>query len=68
MKWRPAVGVGVALALVVTAGLAFWLGEKHAVGVVSIKRVTAPAIANAMEGDRFYAEYGHSTLLVNGTV
>lgn len=68
MKRRIAVGLGFALLLMVTAVLAFFLGDKHATGGMSIKRVTATEIANAMKDDRFYADYGQSTLLVNGTV
>ena len=35
---------------------------------LSIKRVTATEIANAMQEDRFYADYRQNTLLVDGIV
>ena len=68
VKRQIAVGLGLALVHVVTAALAFFLGDKHATDGMSIKRVTATEIANAMKDDRFYADYGPSTLLVAGTV
>ena len=54
--------------IVVTAGIAFSLGTKHAQGDLSIKRVSATDVANAMKEDRFYADYSESTLVVAGTV
>ncbi|MDQ2933744.1 MAG: hypothetical protein M3R49_01975 [Chloroflexota bacterium] len=64
---RIAVGLCSALVIVVTAVLAFFLGATHAMDGLSIKRVTATEIANAMQDDRFFTDYGQSTLLVDGT-
>jgi hypothetical protein len=34
----------------------------------TVAQVTADQVAQAMDEDRFYATYGHSTLLIQGTV
>jgi hypothetical protein len=68
VRRRIAVGVGLALVVVATAALAFLLGGMQALDGLSIKRVTATQIANAMQEDRFYTDYRESTLLVDGVV
>ena len=68
VRWRVAVGLGAALVFVVVAVVAFFVGGTHAMDGLSIKRVTATEIANAMRDDRFFADYGQRTLLVDGTV
>jgi hypothetical protein len=45
----------------------FFLGDKHAVDSLTVKRVTPNQVSAAMTGDHFYSDYRESTLLVTGT-
>ena len=58
----------LAIVLLVVAAVAFFLGDKHAVQTMTIKRVTPDQAAVAMKGDYFYSNYRENTLLVSGTV
>ena len=53
------LGLGVA---------AFFLGDKHGVESMSVKRITPDQAAAAMKGDYFYSNYRENTLLVSGSV
>ncbi len=68
MTRRLVAVLAVSSVIVGTACLAFFVGYRHARGATSIDRVTASEIANAMKADRFYADYGHRVLLVDGIV
>ncbi len=68
MKRLIAAGIALTFVIVVTAGAAFFLGTRYAQGNLSIKRVTATDLANAMKEDRFYADYGANSLLVSATI
>jgi hypothetical protein len=57
----------VVLVIVIYAG-SFFLGDKHALQSMTIKRVAPTQLANAMKGDYFYSKYGENTLLISGTV
>jgi len=56
------------LVLIVVGFASFFLGSKHAVESMTIKRVTPTQIAEAMKGDHFYSDYKENTLLVKGTI
>lgn len=68
VRRRIAVGLGSALVIILMVVAAFFLGGHYALDGLSTKRVTATEIANAMRDDRFYSDFGQSTLLVEGTV
>ena len=53
---------------VAVGGVSFFLGDKHALEALRIQEVTPTQIANAMQEDRFFAEYRERTLLVTGAV
>jgi len=61
----------VVFALVVVAVLCtafYFLGSMKAVQKMSFKRVTPNQIADAMQQDHFYSDFGHKTLIVKGKV
>ena len=62
-----AVCGAVLLVLAVVAVGSFFLGDKHALDSLAIKRVTPSQVSAAMSADHFYSDYGESTLLVTGT-
>jgi hypothetical protein len=68
VRRRIAVGLGLAVVVLGIVVVAFLLGGRSAMVGLSIKRVTATDIANAMKDDHFYSDYGQSTLLLDGTV
>jgi hypothetical protein len=49
-------------------GVSYFLGDKHALETLRVRRVTPDQIAKAMKDDRFFADYRERTLLVTGTV
>jgi len=58
-----------ALAAILIVGLgAFWFGTLRARQNVGIVRVGVAEVANAMQQDRFYADYGDTVLLFSGKV
>jgi hypothetical protein len=58
-----------ALAAIVIVGLgAFWFGTLQARQNVGVVRVGVAEVANAMQQDRFYADYGNSALLFSGKI
>ena len=58
-------------ALVILSGVsagAFLLGERHALGELTVVEATPDQLAAAMQDDRFYSAYSERTLLVHGLV
>jgi hypothetical protein len=43
--------------LVVASGGFFFLGARHAVQTLAIRRVTPDQVSNAMRDDHFYSDY-----------
>jgi len=60
--------VGGIASLVVVGAAVFFLGGKHAVETMSIKRASANELAEAMKHDHFFSSYKENTLLVQGIV
>jgi len=60
--------VAVVLLVIVLALGSYFLGDKHGVETMSVKRVNPTQIAEAMKGDHFYSDYRENSLLVSGTV
>ncbi len=54
--------------LVVASGGCFFLGARHAVQTLAIRRVTPDQVSNAMRDDHFYSDYNEATLVIRGTV
>lgn len=62
LGWAGAFAIGLALLIGLTA-----CGQRPT-ALNKAVLVSADQIAKAMQGDRFYSDYGHQTLLVKGTV
>ena len=69
MKQAKFLKLTVAVLVVIFIGLgSFFLGDKHGVESMRIKRVTPTEIAQAMKDDHFWRTYRENTLLVTGTL
>ena len=58
----------LAVVLVGVCAVSLFLGDKYAVGRLSVKPVSPDQIATAMEQDEFFSSYREVTLVVRGTV
>jgi len=65
---KPFLYLGTVAVLVVLGAGIFFLGDRHGLQTMSIQRATPDLLANAMEGDHFYSDYGKNTLIVQGVV
>jgi len=64
----PAVGVLAVAAGVVAVVGSFWLGGRHALGNAVIVDVSADQVAQAMQDDHYYSDYGSDVLIIHGSV
>lgn len=58
----------VALALIFANGASFWFGNLHARQSVGIVKVSPTQLADAMQRDGFYRQYGDAAVLFTGKV
>jgi hypothetical protein len=61
------LGVAIAAILFVGAG-SFWFGRLHALQSVGVERVGVAQLADAMQQDHFYSDYGSAALLFSAKV
>src|SRR6202521_1560732 len=62
------LAVGALVLLICLAGCGLLREPLATPRPTSVVQVTADQVAQAMDGDRFYATYGQTTLLIQGTV
>jgi hypothetical protein len=56
------------LAAALLGGVSFFWGDEHAPQTMVITRATPDQLANAMQQDAFFSDYGASTLFIDATV
>ena len=54
--------------LAAVAAVAFFLGDGHALGTLSVRHVSPDQAATAMQSDGFYSDYREATLIIRGLV
>ena len=59
---------GVVVLLLIANIGSYWFGNLHARQVAGIQRVTPAEMADAMQQDNFYSNYGGAALLFSGTI
>jgi hypothetical protein len=60
--------ITAALGAILIVGLSsFWFGSLHARQTMGVERVTAAQLADAMQQDHFYSDYGNAAVLFSGT-
>lgn len=60
--------LGACIAIVIVGLGSFWEGNLHARQSAGIERVTAGQLADAMQQDSFYSDFGNAAVLFSGNV
>ena len=60
--------IGVIVALLGGVGIAFLLGERHALESLTVIEATPDELAAAMQNDEFYSDDNERTLVIRGLV
>ena len=68
MKNMKALLLGATIAVFMVGLAAFWAGNQNAKRAMGVVRVTSAQLADAMQQDDFYSNYGGAAVLFNGKV
>lgn len=60
--------LGSIIAVIVIGLGSFWAGSLHAKGAMGVERVSVVQLADAMQQDHFYSDYGDSAVLFTAKV